>query len=65
MIIFDDLNFQTRSDMPNTLWDDNAKWVVDDNSELADKILGCDKFEAVEDNDGNLVDVVPIGKEVE
>jgi len=57
MIIFDDLSFQTRSDMPNTLWDDNAKWVVDDNSELADKILGCDKFEPIEDGDGNLIDV--------
>ena len=60
MIIFDDLSIQTRDDMPNTLWDDTAKWLVDDNSELAKKILGCEAFETVEDSDGNLIDILPL-----
>lgn len=39
MIILNDLNIQTRSDMPNSDWTNGeAGYVVDDNSTLAKKI---------------------------
>jgi len=61
MIIFNDLSLQTRSDIPNADWTNGqAKYVVDDNSELAEKILSCLNFEPVEDSDGKLIDVVEV-----
>ena len=60
MIIFKDLHYQTRSDMPDTDWTGEAKYIVPDGSELANKILSCPNgFTVVEDSTGNLIDVVP------
>ncbi|MCL2634969.1 MAG: hypothetical protein FWD34_10735 [Oscillospiraceae bacterium] len=61
MIIFDDLSLQTRSDVPNSDWTGGlAKYVVDDNSDLARKIFSFPAFEPVEDENGNLIDVIPV-----
>ena len=61
MIIFDDLSIQTRSDVPDSDWTGGgAKYVVDDNSELAKRILSYAAFEPIEDDDGNLTDVIEI-----
>ena len=40
MIIYENKGYETRSDMPNTDWTGNAKYVVPDGSELALKIEG-------------------------
>jgi hypothetical protein len=61
MIIFDDLSLQTRSDVPNSDWTNGeAKYVVDCNSPLAERILSVPKFEPIEDDNGGLVDIVEI-----
>jgi hypothetical protein len=61
MIIFDDFGIQTRSSIPNADWTNGeAMYVVDDNSELAEKILKCNmRFTPIEDNYGNLTDIIP------
>ena len=62
MIIFEDGTYQMTNGHP----DDNylagidckqPKWVVDDNSELARKILSTSYWEPVEDENGNLIDI--------
>ena len=66
MIIFNDLSLQTRSDVPNADWTGGqAKYVIDDNSELFIKILSCTAFEPVEDDNGNLIDVIKVGEDNE
>lgn len=61
MIIDSEGLYHTRSDKPNEDWTGKAKYVIDDNSELAQKIINeCSYgFTPVEDNDGNLIDVMP------
>lgn len=60
MVIFNDLSYMTRSDMPDSDWTGEAKYVVEDGSNLANKILSCiNGFTAVEDESGNLIDVIP------
>ncbi len=70
MIIFEDKGFQTHSLYPNTDWTDNANYVVDDNSELAKKIIQLyPNYDFVTDEQGNLIDVVQVecekNKEIE
>lgn len=67
MIIFKDLTIQTRSDKPNSDWTNLAKYVVDDNSYLANKIINeCPYgFTPVEDGEGNLIDVTPNEQPIE
>jgi hypothetical protein len=62
MIILDDFNAQTRSDVPNEDWTNGkAKYVVEDDTPLADKIMAhAPNFEPVEDENGNLIDIIPL-----
>ena len=55
--------YQTRSDMPNTNWLNEEEWyVVEDGTELAEKIEKLyPRFEFVVE-DGKLVDVVEVPK---
>ncbi len=39
MIIFDDFSYNTHSLFPNSDWVGTAKYIIDDNSELANKII--------------------------
>jgi hypothetical protein len=63
MVIFKDLTFQTRSDVPNRDWTGGeARFVVADNSALADKIMAATfGFEPIVGDAGELVDVVVLG----
>lgn len=66
MIIFDNLTWQTRSDKPDSDWTNgNAKYVVCDGSELAYKIMNTPAWDAVEDDEGNLIDITEIELPVE
>lgn len=66
MIIFENHSWQTRADKPNENWLagladlEQPKYVVDDNSELADKIMSTSQFTVIEDGNGNIVDIEPI-----
>ena len=66
MIIFENHSWQTRTDKPNENWlsefadVEQPKYVVDDNSELADKIMSTPQFVVVEDDNGNIVDIEPV-----
>lgn len=66
MIIFSNHAWQTRTDKPNENWLaefsdlEQPKYVVDDNSELADKIMSTPQFAVVEDDNGNIVDIEPV-----
>ena len=59
-----DKSFQTRSDASNFNWLKSNDWyVVDDNSELAQKIQKLyPRFDFVLDDNGNLIDVVEVPK---
>ena len=63
MIIFENHTYQIKSGCPNEnylegLDCEQPKWVVDDNSELAGKILSSACWEPVEDENGNLTDII-------
>lgn len=65
MIVFEDHSYQITKGHPNEnllagLDCEQPKWVVDDNSEVAGKILSTHYWEAVEDENGNLIDIVPV-----
>jgi len=63
MIIFKNLSWQTRSDKPFEDWTGDAKYIIDDNSELAQKIIDCKYgFTIIEDDEGNLIDIIPKAK---
>lgn len=60
MIIYKDKHFITNSDHPEDDWIGNADWVIPDDSELAEKIIGLyPNFEFVFGDDGQPVDVTP------
>lgn len=65
MIVFENLTWQTRSDKPNENWGENAKWVINDNSLLAAKIMSTPKWTAIEDEEYNLVDIEAVEIEVD
>lgn len=63
MIVFENHSCQITGGYPNEnflvgLDCEQPKWVVDDNSELAGKILSAACWEAVEDENGNLTDII-------
>ena len=59
MIIYKDKRFITNSEHSNDDWIGNADYVVDDNSDLANKIINnFPNFEFVLDDAGNLIDVI-------
>ncbi len=65
MIVFEDGSCQTNSCNPDSNFLESfdceqPKWVVKDGSELAGKILSNRYWDAVEDEKGNLIDIVPI-----
>ena len=64
MIVFEDGSCQTNSCNPDSNFLEGfdckqPKWVVKDGSELAGKILSNRYWDAVEDENGNLIDIVP------
>ena len=60
MIVFKNLSYITRSDMPNSDWTGEAKYIIADDTDLANKILSCQYgFTPIEDKRGNLIDVTP------
>lgn len=61
MILDNNLNWQKNSAFPNSDWTKSAKYIVEDNSDLANKIINsCPYgFIPVEDKEGNLIDVSP------
>ena len=64
MIVFEDGSCQTNSCNPDSNFLESfdceqPKWVVKDGSELAGKILSNRYWDAVEDENGNLIDIVP------
>lgn len=60
MILYADKRFITNSEHPNDDWAGNADWVIPDDTELAQKIIGLyPNFEFVFGDDGKPVDVTP------
>lgn len=66
MIIFNDHTWQTSSNYLNTNYlrgvegVTQPQWVVPDNTELANKIISTFYWEPVEDDSGNLIDIIPV-----
>lgn len=61
MVLYKDKHFVTRSDSPDTDFMGDADFVIPDDSETAQKIIGLyPNFEIVTDNEGNITDVVEI-----
>ena len=67
MILDNNLNWQKNSAFPSSDWTNLAKYIVDDNSDLAQKIINsCPYgFTPVEDKEGNLIDVSPKAEPLE
>lgn len=64
MIIFENRTWQTDTSSPDTnylegLDCEQPKWIIPDNSELASKIMATPYWEAVENETGQLVDIIP------
>lgn len=66
MIIFANNAWQTQSDKPNENWLadypdlEQPLYVVDDNSELAQKIMVTPQFNVITDDDGQIIDIEPV-----
>ena len=66
MIIFSNGSWQTQSDKPNENWLadypdlEQPLYVVDDNSELAQKIMVTPQFNVITDDDGQIIDIEPV-----
>lgn len=60
MILYANKHFITNSEHPNDDWAGNADWIIPDDTELAQKIIGLyPNFEFVFGDDGQPVDVMP------
>lgn len=64
MLIFENHCWQTDSDFPDTNYLEGTeemqpKWVVPDGSEVAAKVMSAQYWEAVENESGQLIDIVP------
>lgn len=60
MIVYADKQFMKCNDFPDTDFMGNADWVIPDDTELAQKIIGLyPNFEFVFGDDGKPVDVTP------
>mgnify|MGYP004658077953 CR=1 FL=1 len=68
MVLYKDKSFVTRSDAPDTDFMGDADFVIPDDSETAQKIIGLyPNFDFVFDDDGNIADVTatePVPAEV-
>lgn len=65
MIIFKDKTWQRDTSNPEGNYlegidCEQPKWVVPDNSELAEKIISTYYWEPVEDDNGSLIDIIPV-----
>ena len=65
MIIFESKTWQKNTSAPDTNYlegidCEQPEWVVSDNSELAGKIQSTPFWEPVEDENGHLIDIIPI-----
>ena len=65
MLIFENHGWQIMSDFPDTNYLEGTnemqpKWVVHDNSDVAAKVMSNPYWEPVEDEMGQLVDIIPI-----
>lgn len=65
MIIFEDKTWQTDTANPNGNYlsgidCEQPKWIVPDGSELALKIMSTPCWNPIEDEDGNLIDIIPV-----
>ncbi len=64
MLIFENHGWQISSDSADTNYlegmdCEQPKWVVHDNSDIAAKVMSTPYWEAVEDEKGQLVDIIP------
>ncbi len=65
MIIFENRAWQTDASAPDSNYlegidCEQPKWVVPDNSELAGKIKSAHYWTPVEDDKGNIIDIIPV-----
>lgn len=62
MVIFNDHRWQQSSEFPDTNFipqgETQPQWIVDDNSDLAKKIMSTPLWTSKEDSEGNLIDIV-------
>ena len=66
MILYNDKRFITNSEHPNDDWFGDADYVIPDDSELAQKIIGLyPNFDFVFDGDGNISDVVETSEPID
>lgn len=60
MIIYENKGYETRLDLPDSDWTGEAKFVVPDGSELANKIIAnYPYYEFVTNENGELIDIEP------
>lgn len=66
MIIYkDNKGFETRSDKPNENWTNKDCFVVEDGTELAQKIINAyPHYDFITDTDGNLIDIEVLEKPI-
>ena len=65
MIVFANHSWQTDASAPDSNYlkgidCEQPKWVVPDNSELAGKIKSAHYWTPVEDDKGNIIDIIPV-----
>jgi len=60
LIVKQDKGYETRSDKPNENWTDEGAYIVEDGTDLANKIIAnYPYFEFVLDNNSKLIDITP------
>ena len=69
MIIFENRAWQTDTSAPDANYlegidCEQPKWVVPDNSKLAQKVMSTPYWMPVEDDKGNLIDIIPVDSPV-
>lgn len=65
MIIFENGSWQTDTSAPDTNYlegidCEQPKWIISDNSELAGKVMSTPYWEPVENENGELISIIPI-----
>jgi hypothetical protein len=66
MIVYkENKGFETRSDKPNENWTNKDCFVVEDGTELAQKIINAyPHYDFITDTDGNLIDIEVLEKPI-
>lgn len=64
MLIFENGDWQTNSEYPDSNYLEGTeevqpKWVVNDNSEVAARVISTPYWNPVEDKNGRLIDIIP------